>query len=361
MVDLVPLVEADDACGGKALTLGRLLRAGVRVPDGVVVLPPWMDNSRARLLDLVGDGPFAVRSSGRFEDRPSASFAGQLLTLLDVERYDLASAVQAVARSVQRHGVAAYASRRGLPLSGPCPVLVQQMVRPRAAGVLFSRDPTATGMPSVIECVHGSGRPVVDGTATPERWLIEDAARRVQRAAEHGDVLTTTDVRRVEAAAAAVVEVVGPQQDIEWALDGDEVTVLQSRPITAPVSHQDQAPGRSATEADRLIGLGASPGTANGPVRLIWSLDDLPRVTAGDVLVCRTTSPAWTAAMLRSAAVVTEVGGLLSHAAIVAREFRLPAVVGVANAMTELHDGVQVEVDGSSGAITSHDAGEATT
>ncbi len=361
MVGVVPLIEADEACGRKAATLGRLRRAGVAVPDGEVVVAPWREGWHAALLDRLGGGPFAVRSSGRFEDGPGASFAGQLLTMLDVERDDLATAVIAVARSVGQDSVRAYAAGHGVPLSRACPVLVQDMVRPRAAGVLFSHDSSATGMPSVIECVRGDPQPVVDGTTTPERWLIDVEASRVQRAADGRDVLTMSDVHRVEVAAAAVVAVVGPQQDIEWALDGDEVIVLQSRPITAPSGGLAPTPGPAAVVADELTGIGASPGTAIGPVRLVWSLDDLPRVTAGDVLVCRTTSPAWTAAMLRSAAVVTEVGGLLSHAAIVAREFRIPAVVAVTTAMTRLAEGMRVEVDGSSGVITPRGASGAAT
>lgn len=361
MVGVVPLIEADDACGRKAATLGRLLRAGTPVPDGVVVVAPWSKGWHAALLDRLGGGPFAVRSSARFEDGSGASFAGQLRTMLDVERGDLAPALRAVAESVGRDSVGAYAAGRGVSLSTACPVLVQDMVRPRAAGVLFSHDPTATGVPSIMECVRGHGQPVVDGTTTPERWLIDGRARRVQRAADSRDVLTVTDVQRVDRAAAAVTAVVGPQQDIEWALDDDEVIVLQSRPITAPTDVLASVPDPAAAVADGLTGVGASPGTAIGPVRLVWSLDDLPRVRAGDVLVCHTTSPAWTGAMLRSDAVVTEVGGLLSHAAIVAREFRIPAVVSVTAAMTHLEEGMRVHVDGTSGVVTPRRVGGATT
>lgn len=351
MRGVVSLVEADEACGAKASTLGRLLRAGVAVPDGVVVLAPRKAGWQAPLLDRLGGGPFAVRSSGRFEDGRGTSFAGQLLTVLEVERDDVVSAVLAVERSARRSAVRAYAAARGLSPPATCPVLVQDLVRPRAAGVLFSRDPAATDRPIVIECVRGSGQPVVDGTATPERWLIDGQSHLAQRTVDGRGVLTVADVDRVVDAAAHVVSILGPRQDIEWALAGDDVAVLQSRPITA--STGGLARGSSAgTVTGRLSGTGASPGIASGPVRVVSSLDDLPRVAAGDVLVCRTTSPAWTPAMLRSAAVVTEVGGLLSHAAIVAREFGIPAVVAVSAAMTRLVEGSTIEVDGSSGVVT---------
>ena len=106
------------------------------------------------------------------------------------------------------------------------------------------------------------------------------------------------------------------------------------------------------TSNDPLItGLGASRGTAIGPVRIIADLDQFSRFRPGDVLVCRTTSPAWTPLLLRAAAVITEVGSRLAHAAIVAREAGIPAVVGAAGAMTLLHEDQQVRVDGDTGRV----------
>ncbi len=103
--------------------------------------------------------------------------------------------------------------------------------------------------------------------------------------------------------------------------------------------------------APLITGLGASPGTATGPVRIIADLDEFARFRPGDVLVCRTTSPAWTPLLLRAGAVITEVGSRLAHAAIVAREAGIPAVVGAAGAMTILHDDQRVRVDGGTGQV----------
>lgn len=349
MSHAVALAEADESCGAKATTLGRLRRAGVSVPDGVVVRTPAGAGWQAPLLARLGGGPFAVRSSARFEDGAATSFAGQLLTLLDVERGELAAAVLAVERSTRRGWVGTYATGHGQPPPTSCPVLVQDMLRPRAGGVLFTSELTTPNAPMMIECVTGSGKPVVDGTALPERWIVEAQPRRLQRAGDGSGVLSVGDVRRVVDAARQVVAVLGHGQDIEWALVGDVVLVLQSRPITATSPSADNAiravPGR-------LSGTPASPGVARGPIRIVASLDDLPRVADGDVLVCRATAPAWTPALLRATAIITEVGGMLSHAAIVAREFGVPAVVAVPNAMTRLPDGSTVQVDGTSGLIT---------
>ncbi|WP_246186979.1 PEP-utilizing enzyme [Microlunatus speluncae] len=100
-----------------------------------------------------------------------------------------------------------------------------------------------------------------------------------------------------------------------------------------------------------ITGLGAGPGSAVGPVRIIADLDQFPRFRPGDVLVCRTTSPAWTPLLFNAAAVITEVGSRLAHAAIVAREAGIPAVVGAAGAMTVLRDDQRVRVDGDTGRV----------
>lgn len=101
-----------------------------------------------------------------------------------------------------------------------------------------------------------------------------------------------------------------------------------------------------------LTGTAAGPGIAAGPVRVIRGLDDFARFRPGDVLVCRATSPAWTPLLARAAAVVTETGGILAHAAIVAREFGIPAVTAAAEATARLADGDRVVVDGGTGTVS---------
>lgn len=101
-----------------------------------------------------------------------------------------------------------------------------------------------------------------------------------------------------------------------------------------------------------LTGVGASTGTARGTARLIHGPDEFTRFQSGDVLVCRTSDPAWTPLFGMASAVVTETGGMLSHAAIVAREFGIPAVLGIRDALDLLADGETLAVDGSLGTVT---------
>ena len=117
-------------------------------------------------------------------------------------------------------------------------------------------------------------------------------------------------------------------------------------------------PDASERYGDTLLtGVAAGPGTAVGPARIIGGLDDFARFRPGDVLVCRTTAPAWTPLLACACAVVTETGGVLAHAAIVAREFGIPAVLAAPMAMTDLTDGMLVRVDGTHGHVAVANAG----
>lgn len=100
-----------------------------------------------------------------------------------------------------------------------------------------------------------------------------------------------------------------------------------------------------------LTGIGASPGITTGTARTIRTIDQFSAVRPGDILVCHTTDPAWTPLFGVAAAVITETGGVLSHAAIVAREYRIPAVVGIAGALTRIISGTTLLVDGTNGTV----------
>ncbi|WP_159700524.1 PEP-utilizing enzyme [Arthrobacter sp. 18067] len=104
-----------------------------------------------------------------------------------------------------------------------------------------------------------------------------------------------------------------------------------------------------------LTGVGASTGIVQGPARLVHGPDEFSRFQSGDVLVCRTTDPAWTPLFGMASAVVTQTGGMLSHAAIVAREYGIPAVLGVRDALEMLVDGTHLTVDGAQGTVTAAD------
>ncbi|MEG9248363.1 PEP/pyruvate-binding domain-containing protein [Arthrobacter sp. Soc17.1.1.1] len=361
---LIPLIDADEQCGAKAANLAHLLRAGFAVPPGVVVLEvlsgdSWVPELRAALRDA-GAAPVAVRSSAVGEDGAVASFAGQLHSTLDLtEPAQVIDQVRRAARSGVGPEAVAYAARMGHEPATVVPVIVQALVAAEVAGVMFTRHPVTGSQTMVIEAGRGLGGNVVDGTMTPWVWTVEDHTITHQA----GDLfppLIPRQVLQLAALALRIEALFGCPQDIEWAIADGTTWVLQSRPITAsPITASPVAtiPGAARSDgraAGRVLATGtpASPGAAEGFVRIVHGFDDFARFQAGEVLVCRTTSPAWTPLLARAAAVVTEIGGLLAHAAIVAREFGIPAVLTAEKAMSALTDGQHVVVDGTAGTIT---------
>ena len=164
--------------------------------------------------------------------------------------------------------------------------------------------------------------------------------------------LTDAQVRLVARAARRAATVMGHPVDLEWAIERDTLWVLQARPVTAGLQAWLRLGEVDPTEPRPLVtGTGCSPGRVTGPARVVRGLDELGRVEPGDVLVCRTTDPAWTPLFHVVAAVVSETGGVLSHAAIVAREVGVPAVVGAVDARSRITDGQVVVVDGTRGTV----------
>jgi pyruvate,water dikinase len=363
---LIDLARATpEQAGGKAGALGVLLRAGLPVPDGVVVPVDTADADLAGVGDAavaaLGAGAVAVRSSAPSEDAAHASAAGQLATVLGVVGPDrVAEAVRRVRASVRSDRYRAYAGRAA---DSATAVLVQHMVDADVAGVLFTAD---TGGPALVEAAHGLGEPVVSGWVIPDRFRVAAGGavtwepgtqqarldrrgdRLVRSAVDPGGrTLDDAAVREVVALGERARAVLGVPLDVEWALAGGRLWLLQARPVTARLPRAD---GGGADGAD-LAGVGASGGTAVGPVRVVRGPADFGRVRPGDVLVCPWTAPAWTPLLGVVAAVVSETGGLLSHAAIVARERRVPAVVGVTGALGALADHEVVRVDGDAGTV----------
>lgn len=350
----IPLREANAACGSKAVVLSELSRAGFSVPEGFV-LPAdpsagW-EQELPGVLDALGGSSYAVRSSGMVEDGRELSFAGQFHTSLGVPPADVETEVRRTAVAVE--GARAYASAVGQPVPDKVAVIVQRMLSPSAAGVAFTRDPVTGQRISVIEAVHGLGDRLVSGQAHAERWRITPGDR--PRRLTERMVLNAGQAATVSRVAVSASECLGGPQDVEWAIADDRVWILQARPITATwtTDQVPAAPSRdaTATTVGLMFGTPSSPGTARGRLRIIEDLDDFSRFAAGEVLVCRATSPAWTPLLARAAAVVTTRGGVLSHAAIVARELRIPAITDVPFAMA-LPDGALVDVDGTTGTIT---------
>ncbi|HET6292802.1 MAG TPA: PEP/pyruvate-binding domain-containing protein [Kribbella sp.] len=379
---IVPLRDAAvNTCGGKAGALGALLRTGLPVPDGFVIPfdayrlnvhgPDRLLEDLAHGLDELGDVPVAVRSSADSEDTVHASGAGQHESVLAVRGVaEVADAVRTCWASLHSSRAISYRGTHGA--SDPVmAVLIHRLVDAEVSGVMFT--PAEPAGSTEIEASWGLGPSVVGGTVTPDAYrvaadgsvtsTISDKRTRLDR---DGTRLITRDVpatdrerptlhdvtvARLAQLGQEVAAVLGGPQDIEWAITGDRNWVLQARPITvAP----PQVPSAVASHAS-LTGTPASAGTVTGTARMVRGPDDFSRVQPGDILVCPYTDPAWTPLLRIAAGVVTETGGVLAHAAIVARELRIPAVVGIPGATTTLNDGDTITLDGAAGTVTTPD------
>jgi pyruvate,water dikinase len=324
------------------------------------------------------DGPVAVRSSATAEDTESASFAGMNETFLNVRGADaLVDAVRRCWSSLFGQRVIAYRAFRDLGQAEmDIAVVVQRQIPATRAGVMFTIDP-ATGAEDrlVIESALGLGESVVSGRVSPDRYVVEKGTQailardvRVKRlaievAAGGGTVareptgkealepaLTDGEVREIAELGTRVERHYGAPQDTEWAIDAEgRIWMLQSRPVTAVGGRAPETPGGGGRVL--LRGLGAAPGLASGPARILESLDVAGRFRDGDVLVTHMTAPDWVPVMRRGAAIVTETGGMTCHAAIVSRELGVPCVVGAGEATTILRDDEVVTVDATRGLV----------
>jgi pyruvate,water dikinase len=368
-------LDVDDA---EALTAAaRDCQATVR--SGGVPEPVRLEIGRAYAAlsgEATGGVPVAVRSSATAEDTASTSFAGMNETFTNVSGADaVVDRVVECWASLWSPRVVAYRATRGLADEPAIAVVVQRMVDAHTSGVMFTADP-ATGDRDhlVIEAAYGLGEVVVGGQVEPDSYVLDKDGRvlhehigtkatRIVRGADGHDQrvdVPAGDQARPALDGAALTTLAelagqierhyGTPQDVEFAIDDRRIWIVQSRPIT---TLGDTAAEPDGERAGALLaaGLGAAPGVAAGPVRILRSPREGGRLIAGEVLVAPMTTPDWVPTMRRAAALVTDGGGVTCHAAIVGRELRLPTVVATRTATTVLHDGDVVTVDGTAGEV----------
>jgi pyruvate,water dikinase len=246
-LDAIRLTDASEV-GGKAASLGELMASGVRVPPGVVLTVAAADltsDDRSSLLrDSVaelGNGPFAVRSSGIAEDGADHSYAGIYESILDVSAGDLSAATDRVVASANDSRAAAYGARRD-----PMAVIVQLMIHPAAAGVVLTADPIGGDRSlTVVTAVRGTGDRLVAGDAIGDEWAVRDGTATLRRHPE--DAINQAQAVQIAQEARRIASDRGVPQDIEWAIDADgTLWILQARPMTAlppDVSWASPAPG----------------------------------------------------------------------------------------------------------------------
>ncbi|MVW73148.1 phosphoenolpyruvate synthase [Bordetella sp. 15P40C-2] len=345
-------------------------------------------------LDADGKGSFAVRSSATAEDLPDASFAGQQETFLNVVGIeDVLDKIRHVFASLYNDRAISYRVHKGyahaeVALSAG----VQRMVRSDkgSAGVMFTID-TESGFQDVvfITSSYGLGETVVQGAVNPDEFYVFkpslesghypivsrrigsklikmefDPERTEGRAVRTVDVpvsernrysLTDDEVAELARYAVIIEKHYGRPMDVEWGRDGidGKIYILQARPETVKsqqgANDVQQRYRLKATGQVLITGRAIGQKIGSGPVRVVGDISEMDRVQPGDILVTDMTDPNWEPVMKRASAIVTNRGGRTCHAAIIARELGIPAVVGCGEATSILKEGQSVTVSCAEG------------
>ena len=319
-----------------------------RIPSRI--LEPIMQTVDAlRLWEPPSEGVI-VRSSATIEDGSAHSFAGIFESIPITTPEEFEPTVREIWASVFSPRALTYFREIGVREVPAMAVVVQRFLRAERSGVMFTRFAGPDGRQSIlVEHVEGDCEKLVKGEVTPERlWLNE--AVDIPESLE--GPLRPVHARKLVQVAKRLEESFGAPQDVEWVIYDDALHIVQSRPITAAFSDNVVAePESSLTTAAILTGVPASAGTGSGPVHLVFNIEQALQLPSGSVLVTPMTNPDMVVAMRNSAAIVTDVGGIICHAGIVSRELGLPCVVGTETATTTLVGGELITVNGSSGRI----------
>ncbi|MEL0624964.1 phosphoenolpyruvate synthase [Marinomonas arenicola] len=342
--------------------------------------------------DNADDTSFAVRSSATAEDLPDASFAGQQETYLNVKGLaDIKASIKRVFASLYNDRAISYRVHQGFEHKGVAlSAGIQKMVRSDigASGVLFTLD-TESGFDEVvfITAAYGLGEMVVQGTVNPDEYYVHKSTLAAKRPAvvrkslgskaqkmEYAEAgsnefvnivpvalddqnrfaLSNEEIEDLARQACIIEQHYERPMDIEWAKDGidGKIYIVQARPETVRSQANAQSMERfSLKETSPVLITGRAIGhkIGSGEVKVLSSITEMDRIQPGDILVTDITDPDWEPIMKRASAIVTNRGGRTCHAAIIARELGIPAVVGCGDATDVLKDGQKVTVSCAQG------------
>lgn len=325
----------------------------------------------------------ATRSSATAEDLPGASFAGQQATFLNVKgENSLLDNIRLCWASLFTARAIFYREENNIKHSQvKISVIVQKMVQSEVSGVMFSIDPVTNEKDRIIiEAVWGLGELIVQGSVLPDKYDVQKETfailskeisdqqiqlikkgqiteeREVPAKIRDKQKISDDEIVKLAKLADKLQKHYYFPQDIEWAKEGKNLYITQTRPVTTtngPKSSSAKSVDKDIkiTDAPILHGTAASPGIGTGHVKILKSPKEISKVKQGDVLVAPMTSPDYVPAMKKASAIVTDQGGRTSHAAIVSRELGVPCVVGTKDATSKLKEDTVVTVDGAKGMV----------
>ncbi|MDO5851097.1 MAG: phosphoenolpyruvate synthase [Methanobacteriaceae archaeon] len=324
------------------------------------------------------DVTVAVRSSATAEDLPDASFAGQQDTFLNIKGIDdVLENVRSCWASLFEARAIFYREENDFDHSRVyIAVVIQQMVNSEKAGVMFTVNPSTGEEQMLIEGAWGLGEGVVSGTVTPDTcvydkesdkeasYIINTKKTMFKKDEKTGKTIETEvpddlkdkrviseeELKKLTQLGRRIEKHYKKPQDTEWGIENDNVYMLQSRPITT-LKNIKEVKSETIERNIILEGLGASPGTVAGTVKIINDIDELDKIKDGDILVTTMTTPDMVPAMKRANGIVTNEGGVTCHAAIISRELGIPCVSGTGKATTTLKENSIVTIDGKKGLV----------
>jgi len=324
----------------------------------------------------------AVRSSATAEDLPDASFAGQQETYLNIKGWsDVVKKVQECWASLfEARAIFYRETNKYSHLKVGIAVPIQLMVQSDYSGIMFTVNPLTNSKEEVsIEAAFGLGQPVVSGEVTPDQYIVNKKSGKITSrylakqtwqltlggntpiSKKYQQVQKLTNKHIVELAhlGMKIEEHYKRPQDIEYGIEDGKLFIVQSRPVTTLVQKETEIAIEAGNKAKAILeGLAASPGVGVGKVKIVKKPSEINIVKEGDILVAGMTNPDYVPAMKRASAIVTDLGGRTSHAAIVSRELGIPAVVGTSHATKMLRVGELITVDGAEGKVYEGDISE---
>jgi pyruvate, water dikinase len=322
----------------------------------------------------------AVRSSATAEDLPEASFAGQQATFLNVKgKDDVIKAVRACWASLFTARAIYYRVKNNFEHDKVLiSAVIQKMVNSEQSGIMFTINPSNNQEDEIIiEAVYGLGEAIVSGEISPDLYIVNKENREIKKIQikkqewglfrddngknvkleipskdQEMQVLNDKLVKELARIGQKIENHYGKPQDIEWAIEKEEVYIVQSRAVTTFKPKSSQQQPTELEEGKVLVkGETASAGVYTGKVKIIKDASELDKIEKGDILVTRMTTPDMVPAMQKAGAIVTNEGGMTCHAAIVSREMGTPCIVGTEIATKTLQTGQLVTVNASHGVV----------
>jgi pyruvate,water dikinase len=358
----------------------QLSRAIIEAYSGMYLNKYEIPIKAAQLINAAREPPFvAVRSSATAEDLPQASFAGQQATFLNIKgAKNVVEAVKDCWASLFTARAIFYRNKNNFDnFKVLIAVVIQKMVDSTKSGVGFSVDPSSEDKNKiVIEAAWGLGEVVVSGEVNPDHyevsksdWEILDksimkkdfmirkdpSGKNIKIILEDpkksAQVLTDDEIIQLAKVIKKLEDHYNFPQDMEWAVEGQKLFVVQTRPITT-LKKEEEVKAKIVIAGEPILrGLPASHGLISGVVRIIMSPEELDKINVGEILVTKMTDPDYVPAMRKASGIVTDAGGSTSHAAIVSREMGIPCVVGTEKATQILKDGDKITVDATRGLV----------